>query len=83
MISDVQEGLCNFVLKEYFHMLYFIIYIHRNPKILAFIFQNISNNYDQNCRTSVKNIQHLARLALLKQNVTLITLLKRKVSEKF
>ena len=82
MISDVQEGLCNFALKEYFDMLHFIIYIHRNPKILAFIFQNISNNHDQNCRTLVKNIQHLARLILLKQKVTLITLLKRKVSEK-
>ena len=55
MISDVQEGLCNFALKEYFDMLHFIIYIHRNPKILAFIFQNISNNHGQSCPTSVKN----------------------------
>ena len=37
---------------------------------------------DQNCRTSVKNVQHLARLFLLKQKATLITLLKRNVSEK-
>ena len=83
MISDVQEGLCNFALKEYFDMLYFIIHIYRTPKILAFIFQNISNNHDQNCRTSVKNVQHLARLFLLKQKLTLITLLKRKNSEKY
>ena len=82
MISDIQEGLYNFALKEYFDMLHFIIYIHRNPKILTFIFQNISNNHDQNCRTSVKNVQHLARLFLLKQKLTLITLLKRKSSEK-
>ena len=82
MISNVQEELYNFTLKEYFETLHFIIYIHRNQKILAFIFQNISNNYDQNCRTSVKNIKHLARLVLSKQKVTLITLLKRKVSEK-
>ena len=82
MISDIQEGLCNFALKEYFDMLHFNFYICRNPKIIAFIFQNISNNQDQICRTSVKNVEHLARLVLLKQKVTLITLLKRKVSEK-
>ena len=78
MISGVQEGLCNFTWKEYFDILHFIICIHRNSKILAFIFQNISNNHDQNCGTSVKNVQHLAKLVLLKQKVTLITLLKKK-----
>ena len=55
-------------------MLPFIIYIHKNPKILVFI----SNNHDQNCQTSVKNVQ----LFLSKQIVTLIILLGRKFSEK-
>ena len=81
MISDVQEGLCNFALKEYFDMLYFIIYIFRNPKVLVFIIQIISNNQDQKCRTSVKNVEHLGGLVLSNQKVTLITLLKRKVSK--
>ena len=75
MISDVQERLCNFAVKEHFDILHFIIYIHRNPKVIAFIFQNISNNHDKNCRASDKNAQHLARLFLLKQKVTLITFL--------
>ena len=43
-MSGVQEGLCNFALNAYFDRSYFIIYIHRNPKIPVLISQIININ---------------------------------------
>ena len=45
-MSYVQERLCYFALKAYFDMLHFVIYIHRNPKILVFISQIITIKID-------------------------------------